>query len=141
MIVSHDQQTAAPGVRGSGTTIAEDKIVLRRAGPGRDPVPRAPPEDLRRRVVVPGGRSMNRWRIAHAWVVVFLSVGCDLTAPPPATTGPTPTSGGSRAQVEGPAPAPRAESGARISGDTERDLHFAEFVRDTAGSMVQDVSV
>jgi len=84
---------------------------------------------------------MNRWRIAHAWAVVFLFVGCDLTAPPPAPTGPVPTTRESPVQVEGRAAAPRAETGARISGGTERDLRFAEFVRDTAGSMVEDVSV
>jgi len=43
--------------------------------------------------------------------------------------------------VEGSAPASKEGPGARISGETERDYRFAEFVRDTTGSMVDEVSV
>jgi hypothetical protein len=80
---------------------------------------------------------MKRTRIARGWALLFLIAGCTPGVTVEDSPPPVPT-------VRSPFPAETSRPTtvqANVSGETPRDLRFAEFVQSTAGDLVSDVSV
>ncbi len=89
---------------------------------------------------------MKRIWIAHTCAVIFTLAGCGpATMEPPPQALPSPTTQSPPPRVALP-PASggandRGTSGVEVSGDTDRDRRFGEFVQKTAGGMLKAVAV